>query len=272
VTFSPWTVDPDTLIELRLDRAREALLSDDPTRALIEAEELLEGHPQHRDALRIVGEAALRLGDAAMAVEALTRVVELAPLSAPAWHSLGVACFGMVELERALDALERATHIAPDSVDSWVTLALLRYRVGDRSGTIQAFDEAERRGSEIPPRPRELPDATWEAIRREALGTLPGRLRGYLGDVRWIWRDFPEVIELQVVCPPISPMVDVLFQGTPPQQDPWHNPPTAIHLFRGNVGYPPGEQSKVVERVVHALREEAMAWMGLSEGDTLDWH
>ncbi len=68
--MTPWTVDPDTLANLRLDRAIRALEQEDPDRALVEAEELLETMPDHADALAIVGRAALEIGDATLAAAA----------------------------------------------------------------------------------------------------------------------------------------------------------------------------------------------------------
>ena len=64
---SPWVVDLDTMVELRLAAAKRALGKGKFAHALAEAEELLADQPDESKALRIAASAALKMGDATLA-------------------------------------------------------------------------------------------------------------------------------------------------------------------------------------------------------------
>ena len=53
---SPWTVDPDTLLQLRLSHAQNLFKNEQFHAALVEAEELLAQEPGHMSALKLVAE------------------------------------------------------------------------------------------------------------------------------------------------------------------------------------------------------------------------
>ncbi len=59
-----WTVEPGTLLALRLGEAEKALTTGELDRTLIEAEELLDEDPSHKKALELVSQAALGMGAA----------------------------------------------------------------------------------------------------------------------------------------------------------------------------------------------------------------
>ena len=101
-----WTVDPKTLVSLRLSEAERAIEMGDLDRALIEAEELLDEQPSHRRALEISSEAALGMGDILTALASLNRFVELHPPDARTLQALAAARFQAVDFPGALAAAE----------------------------------------------------------------------------------------------------------------------------------------------------------------------
>jgi tetratricopeptide (TPR) repeat protein len=144
------------------ERARatlDAVLQSDPTlKALADAAEhvaagrlseaerlyvhVLGGQPDHVDALRGLGNVALRLQHYRDAAALLGRVVRLAPDFAAAWGELAHAQLEQDEHEQALASIQRALRLDPDTAAHRLTLGNVLARSGRHEEAIAAFEQA----------------------------------------------------------------------------------------------------------------------------------
>ncbi len=99
----PWAVDPATLLQLRIDKAKQAYQRQDFDNAFVEAEELLDDHPTHPEGLLISGQAALAMGDSTTALAALSLYTEHHSPTAEVLLTLAAAAFESVDFPRAVD-------------------------------------------------------------------------------------------------------------------------------------------------------------------------
>ena len=96
------TLESDALLTMRLQQAREAFQKRDFPLALVEAEELLDQHPDDVDALMVVGDASLELGEAMGAAAAFCRILQFQARSPIALAGLAIARFELTDLEEAI--------------------------------------------------------------------------------------------------------------------------------------------------------------------------
>ena len=266
-----WTVAPELLLDLRLKTAQSALADGDADRALVEAEELLEAHPDHVPALLVVASAALQMGDAMLAAEAYSSVVARRPEDAASHTGIAMARFGLADLTGALDAARVATALRPDLPDGWYYVGLALERLGDQGRAASAFSRAQALAPEAYALPSILTVGAWDAAHGSALALLPDDLRAFYAEVPVLWERFPAIDELLAVDPPLSPFTDALYSGTPPvEEDPWSVRPTAIRLFQGNLGRPAAAPRELAGRIARAMVQEALDWLGIHEEDLLD--
>ncbi len=269
-THGSWTVAPEVLRALRIKEAQNALGSGDLDQALVEAEELLEAEPDDVDALRVVGQAAMAMGDATLAAEAWSRLTLLRAEDADNHAGLAMARFGMADLEAALEAARVATALRPDLAPGWYYQALANERLGRPEAARQAFERAAQLDPLAFGRAEALPEPLWADALAQAPGLLPPALRRFYGEVQARWEDFPTLDELLSVDPPLSPFTDALYDGTPPVEgDPWSARPDSIRLFRGNLGYPCATVPELAERIARAMTHEALDWLGLTYDEVL---
>lgn len=267
--MTPWTVDPETLTSLRLDRAVRALEQSDLDRALVEAEELLDGTPDHADALAIVGRAALELGDAGMAAAALEHLTTLGVRDATTLLLLSRARFGTADLAGSLAAARETTDQQTDLAEAWFQQALCLERLGRPGPAALAWQRATALDSERFPLPRDLPDAVWQACLESALSALPEELRGFYADVPVTWAMWPEVADLRAESPPLSPLLDCMYDGAPPDdpEDRLRVRPSCVYLYRGNLRLPAPDPASIARRIHLGLVTEASDWLGLPPAD-----
>lgn len=264
--LTPWSFHADTLDALRLQKAREALQEDNLDEALVEAEEYLARNPEDVDALRIVARAALQLGDALTAREAIEQVLEREPGGAADLAVLALARIESADLRGGLDAARWAVQIAPDLADAWTYQGMALERLGDTGEAALAYRRAHEIDPEAHPLPTSIDEATWEAALERARRSLPGPIRTFYANVPIAWELFPDPAELSEAEPPTSPFVDALYTGTPPLEgDPWVDRPPAVRLFRGNLGRPAADLTELARRIGHALLTEAVDWIGIEE-------
>lgn len=264
----PWSVDPDTMISLRLKKAREALLRGEAEAALIEAEELLEEHPGHADALFLVGDAAQTMRDSGMARLAFEQYLERRPATASALEGLAVARFECVEFQAALEAARASVEVEPGRARAWYYHGLLLERLGDQEGATRCFDRANALEPAGHPQPRTWSDAAWEEALEKGRKLLPGPIRAFYAQVPVRWERFPAEAELLDHSPPLSPMSYALFEGEPPiEGDPWTEPPRSVRLYRGNLRHGARKLEDLARRIADALLHEAAAWLGVQEDE-----
>jgi len=261
----PWVVDPDTLAMLRLEKAVRALDADAPDLALVEAEELLQAHPGHPDGLGIVGRAALQLGDAAMARAALEQLCGDEPSDPVQALLLSQARFGSADLEGAVSAARLATSLRPDLAAAWFQQALALDRLGQPGAAALAWQRANALDPEGFRLPVPVPDDIWSACLEAAIGALPSELQLFYEHVPVRWASYPSEAELHAESPPLSPLVDAMYTGSPPvdPDERQRELPAAVLLFRGNLALPDPEPAALVHRIHAALIHEAGDWLGV---------
>ena len=261
----PWSVPTDYLLRLRLDAALRALEGGEYTAALVEAEELLAEAPGHEPALGVVGTAALQLGNATLACEAFSLLLELRPDDAETHAVLAMARFGLADLHGALRSARSAVALRPDLPEAWYYAGLAEERLRRDTEAREAFARAEALAPDTYAEPDELADDLWQTALGTAATLLPAPLQRFYGDVPARWEDFPQMDELLAVDPPLSPFTDALYDGTPPVEgDPWSQRPGAIRLFRRNLARPSAGPDELAARIARALVHEALDWLGVS--------
>lgn len=268
-----WSIDPDTRLALRLDRVRKALEQGDHATAVVEAEELLDEAPDHPDALFLLGEALLELGDAQGAVEAYEQFLQVAQPDDPAHAAaalggLAIARFEACVLSGAAEAAREAIRLAPDMAEAHYYLGLSLERVtGRQSEAVAEFVAANRLDPAAYPLPAQLDDAAWKAVVKQAMSRLHPRLITFWDDVPIRLDDLPSMDELRRADPPITPTASGLYEGEPPDVDEaWTQKPTALRLFRRNLARL-GELELIVDEVASTLENEALDWVGATLDD-----
>ena len=261
-----WTVDPSTLRGLRLSEARKAIQEGHLEVALIEAEELLDEDPSNAEALGIVAEAALGMGDTIMALEALNRYVELHTPDAKILHTLAVTRFQAVDYPGALAAAEQATKLDASLAAAWYYQGLALERMGRlEPASIRFARAADQDPINFPPHPG-WEKVDWNAVRNAAMDALPHPIQVFYDGVEIRFDDFPAIEDLLENYPPLSPFTDAMYRGHPPVKgDPWAVRPEVVALFRGNLTRPSVDEAAIAQRVTGALLHEAMHWLGVSE-------
>ncbi|MAY81944.1 MAG: hypothetical protein CL930_14330 [Deltaproteobacteria bacterium] len=258
------------MLQLRLDKAETALQMGRFDQALIEAEELLDDHPSHRRGLEIAGAAALTMGDAVMALEALNRFVELHPPDARILQALAVARFEAVDYPGTLAAAEQSTALDSSIAAAWYYQGLALERLGRIETAQERFSRAEILDQVHFQVPSNWKDLSWEGLLSAAIGQLPEPFQIFYDSVDIRWNDFPDEEDLLENYPPLSPFTDALYRGHPPEDaDPWNSRPKYVALFRGNLSRPSPDDASVISRIHDALVHEAMHWLGIQSESSL---
>lgn len=261
-----WAADPDLLLGLRRSRAGDALLRGDPEEALIEAEELLDSHPDDVQALTIVGHAALELADPRMAALALDGVVRRRPDDAEAWAFLAMARTHMGALADALQAAQAALGVDDELALAWHLRGIVRDRLG-QPGTDRDHARAAALDPQRFPLPTPITQATWDQALALARALLPLPARQFVGGLRLEWADLPPVDPPEEDEDGDSPLRAAEAVGLPPTQDGPDGVPTAIRIYRGNLAWPPTSVDGLAERIAAALTSVAYEWV---EPDLVD--
>lgn len=269
-----WSIDPQVREGLRLEHIRKALERNDFEAAAVEAEELLDEQPDHAEALFLLGECLLEVGDSRGATLAYGRYIEVSGeppvdpgLRASALSGLAVARFEIADLTGSIEAARGALALQTDLPETHYYLGLALERSGRATDGAGALLAAHRLDPEAYPLPPAVAAFAWEGLVREALGKLPVSLQRFWAGVDIQVVDLPDLAELQAADPPISPLVPALFEGEPPgDADPWLNRPERLRVFARNIARF-SQRSMMVEELTGALLDEALAWLDLDESD-----
>lgn len=100
---------------------------------------LLALAPDHADAIRMLGAAALRRGDHATAVDCFRRVIAVWPDDAALRINLGIALHEHGEADQALAHLRHACELAPDSSSAWFNLGKALEKQAYTEDGVEAF-------------------------------------------------------------------------------------------------------------------------------------
>lgn len=260
-----WTVDPTALAALRLSKATDAYQSGDVEQALVEAEELLDDHPDHLDALFLVGDASLRQGDAPVADAAFSHYLKLAPGNADALAGLAAARFELADLAGTIAAAGEAAAVEPELAEAWYYTGLALERLGRPVEAREAHARATQLAPTSYPPVDECDDATWQIALAAGRGLLPDVLSAWLADVPVLTERFPVITTLASMTPPLSPMVWCLYDGTPPEPGTGADDvkPTAMRIYKGNLERVAAIEGDLPRRIAEALRHEVLDWINL---------
>lgn len=260
-------MDREALDVLRIERARSALEQGDPATAIVEAEELLDVSPDNLDALLLVGEACLDLGDAVVGHAALSRYCELNPHNASALSALAVTSFELTWIELCVASARRATALNAYGAEAWFFLGLALERIGEYAESLDALSRAAQLDAEAYPLVDPLDDAEWDQAVEQGQRMLSKELSGWYSQVPLRVELFPDLNELRVTQPPLSPTTPALASGPLPEHgaDPWEVHPEAVRLYRGNLERIAAMEGDLPRRIAEALRGEALEWLALAD-------
>jgi tetratricopeptide (TPR) repeat protein len=274
-----WQIDPDTRLLLRLDQVRQAMRDGAWREVILEAEELLDESPHHPEALFLLGEALLEIGDWVLAREVYDHRVSLGgdptPL-APALVGLALASFHLADLPAAIASAREAIRLEPGNAEAHHVLGLsLEQTPAHGSSRIQeALAELTAASHLDPvqfPLPISLKPPEWQEVIERAVAALPAKLQQFYADIPFELEELPKLEELHRPDPPLSPSRTVLADGTPPElgtevEDLFEVRPPAIRLFTRNLGRA-GTVDAIVSELTFSLREEALDWLGVELED-----
>jgi len=265
-----WKIDPQVRLALRLDRARTAIEQGDFEAAVMELEELLDEDPKHAEALFLLGEASLEIGDFETAAQAFQSHLQLEPTpTAAAWSGLAVARFDTCDVEGSAAAAREALRLEADLGEAWFYLGCALERLpGQGAEALRALATAQRLDSDAFPFPLQIAEAEWQGLVSKASTLLPRSLREFWGEVPVVLSDWPDLVELRAAEPPITPTVTGLYQGVPPEEEEqgWDERPESLRLFTKNLERSPSREA-VVEAIARTLDHEARDWLGLGPDD-----
>lgn len=263
VVGGAWAIDPDTRTALRLDEVRRAIGACAWGDAILEAEELLDEHPDHPEALFLLGEALLELADWELARLVYEHRVSLDGGDEESLVGLAVASFHLCDLPSTIEAAREVIRRDPGHAEAhhYLGLALERSQ-GRQAEALTALTAAAHLDPAAFPLPLRLRPAEWEGVIGQAVSQLSPRLQAFYARVPFRVEELPELDELRQVEPPLSPSVGVLYVGTPPEEaDPFDAPPEAMRLFARNLARA-GSVEAIAAELAHALHDEALDWLG----------
>jgi tetratricopeptide (TPR) repeat protein len=263
---SGWGFDGSTLAALRLERARAALQADDPERALVEAEELLDTEPAHEEALLLAGRSLLWIGDAHAAAAAFERLVAQQPALLEAWSRLSWARLHAADPPGATQAAGQALSLPGGAPRDRARAHFVRGLLAAREGLASAASDlrqAEELAPDEFPSPRPVSAEVWKVACAGALRRLPPQATAFLEGVPLRVEAHPLLEELRSTSPAASLLARAVALGAPPEDEDeplWK--PEEIVLYTENMAWPPPGRDELRERIIQALAELAEDWSG----------
>ncbi len=251
--------------DMRLKEAQQAFKARDFALALIEAEELLDHHPDDFDALMIVGDSSLELGEALGAEAAFCRFLEFRPDDPIALSALAIARFELTDMDAAIASANRTLNLVPDHAEALYIRSLAQEMLGEHSLAADGFLRASQLAPEHYPIPKPANASEWDAIVEAAKGKLHPEIQAWFVGIEISIADSPAVAQLREHSPPLSPSSLVLYQGPMPDPgaDLWVVKPERMEIYQKNVCRAGMRDGGLVAPVASGLRREALEWIGL---------
>ncbi|MBW2256969.1 MAG: tetratricopeptide repeat protein [Deltaproteobacteria bacterium] len=266
-----WQIAPEIRAAMRLDRARTAMHRGEFGAAVMELEELLDEEPDNPEALFLLGEALIELGDFEGALQAYEHHLEMGADPNPrTLTGLAIARFNTCDLSGAAAAAREAVRLAPEAAEAHYYLGLALERLPNRGGSaVGSFAAANQLDPTAFPFPLQVGVQEWQGLIQDAMVLLPRSLQDFWADIPILLENLPNLDELRSADPPITPTVTGLYQGVPPlDADPWLVRPQALRLYTGNLVRSPTTED-LVEAIARTLEHEARDWIGLGEDEPL---
>jgi tetratricopeptide (TPR) repeat protein len=271
-----WQLDRPAAVAMRLDRVRHAMSTNDFQTAMVEAEELLDVEPDHGEALFLLGESLLEMGESQAAILAYEQCLSAATPWSAALVGLTIARFESCNLAQAIDSGRQAVAQFPERAEAHFFLALSLERLWGnenrdvRGEALGAFVAAHQLDSASYPYPLELSDQDWQTALQEALRRIPVALQSFWVNVPIHFENVPDLDELRQALPPIPPTTTGLFVGSPPDEgDPWQVRPQALRLFKDNLARAVSYEELVLQLAI-TLEQESLEWLGLASNQLIE--
>jgi len=263
-----WRLDESTRVALRLEAVRKSIAQRAFETAMLEAEELLDESPDQPDALFLLGEASLELGQPEVAVEAYEAALRNGAAGFPPTIGLALARYDMGRMIEAAEIARKASSMAPDEPEAHHVLGLALERLPGRAAdALSHLTAAQRLDPERYPFPLRMRPVDWERAFTRATDRLHPDLAEFWEGIPVRWEEFPSLEEISTGNTPIRPTVGGIYVGDPPESDdPWSVRPAALRLFTRNLARAPTRED-LVDDLAAVLHNEALDWLGWTEED-----
>lgn len=230
--------------------------------------------PALRLRLELTAAAALNdLGRAAEALPHAERAAALDPEEPAASSERGLALFELCRLDEARRAFERT--LALDPADAWALhhLGLIAERRGDEAEAVRLLERARAAApGEFPPEVAISPEAFRAEVDR-AVSELGAQDRAALRGVPVQVADLPDLADLTLAEPPLSPTILGLFRG-PPEGEPClpedGDPCRSIVLYRKNLARFARDRAELDRQIRVTLSHELGHLRGEDDGALRD--
>ncbi len=253
------------LLAFRYQQAKARFDVRDWMGAILEAEELLEEAPDHLEALFLVGEASLELGDAHGADAAYARFLELVPRHPLALCGMGIARFELTDMDGCLMCTQAVLEVEAESPEAWYYQGLAQEWQGLTEEAQASLEKAASLDGVRFPKVVALPEDGWNEALLQAFSLLDEPLSRWIQAVPLTSYHLPSIEVLRSAEPPLSPFSTGLYRGTPPTpgEKAWETHPEELRLFRVNLERLAHHQGDLPRRIAEVLRAEALDWLAL---------
>lgn len=262
VPLGTWAIDPEVRASLRIDKVRRAADQGDWAEVALEAEELLDEQPDHPEALFLLGEALLELGQPEVAVEAYTQRARVGDEQPEVLLGLGIATYEVCEVERSIECLREVVRQVPDHAEAHFTLGLALEALGRDAAAAAAFQAAALLQPDAYPSPMQLQAAEWRTALKEAVASLDPEQQAVLDGVGVELLDRPDLDELRGHTPPLPPSIAAMLDGDPGDDPELVEHPTGLRVFTRVLARQP-TYDDLVHALTQALHIETADWLGL---------
>lgn len=264
-----WTLDPETRIAMRLEQVRKLVDRMQWHDAALEAEELLDEHADHPEALELLARAQLGIMDAEGAAQTWEQLHQVDPSPRPdRLAGMAMARFDVCDLVGAVEAAREAVRLDPALAEGHFVLGLALERLPGRSvEAAQAMMAANRLDPVSFPFPIRLDASGWEQALTTAMLQVPPPVRELWEGVPVRLPELPDLDLLRKSQPPLTPRLPGMFEGHPPSlqdpppEDPWARSPDGLQLFTRNLSRVHSLE-ELVARLADVLEQEALMWVG----------
>ncbi len=193
-------------------------------------------HPELLEQLELLQGMALDdLGRPGEALPKLDEALSRDGKDLDARYERGSALFELCRFAEAKEELERVVAALPDDAYAHRELGLALERLDDPRRAARELARATELAPKDFPQPIPVSQAECADMVKQAIGRLPADARADLSGTPVGVEDLPDVEDLTVDDPPLSPTILGLFRGEPLAQDGGPAEPRAIVLYRENL-------------------------------------
>lgn len=125
-----------------LRQARSLHRAGRPAEAAALCQEILQSVPDHPDALYLLAELALQLGQAGVSVRLAERAAAVDPHSERAFIARGIALQSLANYAEALASYDHALTLAPECGEAWYRRGNVLHDLGRREDAVASYDHA----------------------------------------------------------------------------------------------------------------------------------